>query len=94
MAHGANMAIIVGIEWSPEVMAFRKAHNIGPVGNGFLLPGSCGSEDKPIVYGRLKDVTVKEALDYIFQTFPGFWIYENCVNDKGEQLMSVIGSGC
>jgi hypothetical protein len=33
---------------------------------------------KPSVSGELNDVTVAQALDYIEQTFPGFWMYENC----------------
>lgn len=61
-------------------------HKIGPTTDGFPLSGDSGS-DKPIVYGRLKDVTVKQGLDYILQIFPGFWIYENCVNTDGERTV-------
>jgi hypothetical protein len=84
-SHGANMAI-EAIEMNPEVMAFRRMHKIGPITDGFILPGNSGS-DEPIVYGRLKDVTLTQALDYILQTFPGFWVYENCVNADGERTV-------
>jgi hypothetical protein len=61
---------------APEVIAYRKAHNIGPLTEGWIRSG--GSLSKQEVVGDLYNVTVKQALDYILQFYPGFWIYENC----------------
>jgi hypothetical protein len=80
--HGPNMGLIA-IEMNPEVRAFRKAHGIGPNADSFIGPGDAASGK--VLYGHLKDVTVLQALDYILQTFPGFWIYENCMSAEGER---------
>jgi predicted transcriptional regulator len=32
-------------------------------------------------------VTVREALDYVLQTFPGFWLYENCQSTGGHRIV-------
>jgi hypothetical protein len=62
---------------TPEVEAFRRENKVGPFPSVFIVPGDADS-DKPSVSGHLDDVTVSQALDYIFKTFPGFWIYGNC----------------
>lgn len=85
LSHGPNMGLIA-IEMNPEVRAFRKAHDIGPNGDGFVMPGNAGSGTL-VVYGHLTDVTVSQALDYILQTFPGFWIYESCVDEQGRRTV-------
>jgi len=72
---------------SPEVKTYRSAHRIGPFAEesaGSHLPAR-----KQQVSGDLYDVTVKQALDYILQTFPGFWFYENCRSDAGESGRNV-----
>jgi hypothetical protein len=87
-SHGPHMALLA-ILMNPEVRAFREAHNIGPdseFSSGFSMPGDAMS-NKPIVYGNLDDVTVSQALDHVLQTFPGFWVYENCVNKQGERTV-------
>ncbi|MGD0567496.1 MAG: hypothetical protein ABSA78_03745 [Candidatus Sulfotelmatobacter sp.] len=81
--HGPQMAVLAILE-NPEVMAFRKAHNIGPFADRFSLPGNCCGGGR-IMHGELDDVTVSQALDYVLQTFPGLWIYENCVGAEGER---------
>ncbi len=59
---------------SPEVKTYVATHKIGPFPNHWA-----GSHiHKNQVSGDLYNVTVKQALDYILQTFPGFWIYQNC----------------
>ena len=83
MSYGPNSALIK-VELSPEVQAYKKAHDIGPLARRFLGPGDAASK-QPVILGDLYDVTAKEALDYILQTFPGFWIYENCKTDEGER---------
>lgn len=67
---------------SPEVKTYRKAHKIGPYGEE--VAGPHPGAHKRQVSGDLHDVTVKQALDYILQTFPGFWFYQNCRNSEGE----------
>jgi hypothetical protein len=82
MLHGPNVAVQAILQ-TPEVKAFRKAHNIGPFSATFETPGDAGSTEKPIVSGDLDNVTVSQALDYVLQTFPGFWLYENCRSEGG-----------
>jgi hypothetical protein len=82
---GPNAAVVT-ILMNPEVIAFRRKHKIGPEadrGPGFGLSSQAFSPDKPTVLGDLHDVTVRQALDYILQTFQGFWSYENCKSSEG-----------
>ena len=81
--YGPQMAMFAILE-NPEVKAFRKVHNIGPLTDAFVLPGNCCGGGR-VVHGELDDVTVSEALDYVLKIFPGFWVYENCVSDEGER---------
>jgi hypothetical protein len=87
--HGAHMAIGVILQ-SPEVIAFRREHTIGPEtdwvgGIGYSSDGLVPTV--PSVRGDLHDVTVREALDYVLQTFQGFWLYENCKNPGGGRIV-------
>ncbi len=84
--YGPRMAL-VAILRSPEVMAFRKTHNVGGW-DGSSVPGDCCGGGR-IVHGELEDVTVSEALDYILKVFPGYWLYENCVNQEGERSIYI-----
>jgi len=81
MSRGPGMALIAILK-TPEVMPFRRENSIGPlfeyIGEGsFALPGNCCGRGRS-VSGELDDVTVAQALDYVLQTFPGFWLYESC----------------
>ena len=38
---------------------------------------------------ELNDVTVEQALDYVLQTFPGFWFYQNRHDPHGRRKISV-----
>lgn len=65
-----------------EVSAFKRANNIRPFSTaGFPLPGN-SSSNLPVI-GELDNVTVSQALDYVLETFPGFWVYENCPGEDG-----------
>ncbi len=86
MSHGANMAL-QQILMTPEVEAFKKAHNIGPSENAYILPGAASDPGTPTVSGDLEDVTVSQALDYVLKTFPGFWLYENCHGEGGDRTV-------
>ncbi|HVR26611.1 MAG TPA: hypothetical protein VMU26_25200 [Candidatus Polarisedimenticolia bacterium] len=77
---GPNMAL-QAILLTPEVQAFKSAHNVGPF-SSFRLPGDAAANRRH-VFGELNDVTVSEALDYVLQTFPGYWVYGNCTNEDG-----------
>jgi hypothetical protein len=81
MFNGPNNAMLLVLS-APEVKAFRRAHEIGPVSDRWIGPGN--SDYRLQISGDLYDVTVSQALDYILQTYPGFWIYENCANAVGE----------
>jgi len=89
--HGPGMALLVILR-SPEVMAFRKAHNIdgwaSPLHDGLMMPGNCCGGGR-VVHGELEDVTVSHALDYVLHTFPGFWLYENCLTDEGARSIYI-----
>lgn len=83
--HGIKFAIVTILK-TPEVIAFRKEHKIGAEANwgpGFSLNHSAFAPEVPRVLGDLYDVTVRQALDYVLQTFQGFWLYENCKNSEG-----------
>lgn len=83
-SYGPNSPLLK-VEFSPEVQAYKKAYNVRPLGR-FIGPGDEGIK-QPVILGELDDVTVKQALDYILQTFPGFWIYENCQTDEGDRTV-------
>jgi hypothetical protein len=84
--HGSGMALLAILE-TAEVAAFGKAHNIEGLpypDKAHILPGNCCGGGR-IMHGELDDVTVSQALDYVLQTFPGFWLYENCQSSEGSR---------
>jgi hypothetical protein len=87
--HGPNAAI-VAIMQTPEVMAFRRKHNVGPpagLGDIAGYPSETYDPAKGRVYGGLHDVTVKQALDHVLGRFHGFWLYENCKSPGGGRIV-------
>jgi hypothetical protein len=68
---------------TPEVQAFKRAHNLGPF-SGFRVPGDATTDPRHVP-GELNEVTVSQALDYVLQSFPGYWIYGNCTNEGGQR---------
>jgi hypothetical protein len=74
---------------TPEVRAFmdRKIGRKVPW-FGWGMPGQIAMHG-PSVPGELNDVTVDQALDHVLETFPGFWIYENCRDQEGNRAISV-----
>lgn len=74
---------------APEVKSFMKTHGIAwlPIGSSlglFTLP----SPEMPHISGDLNNVTLRQALDYVLKTFPGFWVYENC-SDKPHNRVGI-----
>jgi len=55
------------------------------VSSGGLVPTPSGRH----LTGTLTDITVSQSLDRIAQTFPGVWIYEECVTGQGEKLVDI-----
>jgi hypothetical protein len=67
----------------PEVADFVRSHSIRwqyePWGLELTLPSS------EHISADLDNVTVSQAMDFVLQTFPGLWIYENCPSEKGHR---------
>ena len=57
---------------APEVKTFMTAQNIGPALPDFFFASFPIYRDSHIS-GELEDVSVEQALDYVLQTYPGFW---------------------
>src|ERR1700694_4269493 len=86
--HSGAMALYAIVN-TPEVIDFMD-HNIGRkvAWEGWGLPGQIVIHGTSVP-GELNDVTVAQALDYVLQTFPGFWFYQNCHNPDGGRKISV-----
>jgi hypothetical protein len=75
---------------APEVRSFMKVHHIGwrresPV---IVGPVTLPTPDMPHISGELDNVSLSQALDYVLETFPGVWVYENCPGGKKNRLVS------
>ncbi len=62
---------------------FVRAHAIRGGGSPFVGEGIVRGVGGPVpnlphISGSLDNVTISQALDYVLQTFPGVWIYEDC----------------
>jgi hypothetical protein len=86
--HSGAMALYAIVN-APEVIDFMD-RSIGrkTAWEGWGMPGQIVIHG-PSVPGELNDVTVAEALDYVLQTFPGFWFYQNCHSPGGGRKISV-----
>jgi len=88
--HGPRMALLAILE-SPEVIAFGREENLKGLPYpdvGIMMPGDCCGGGR-IMQGELENVTVSQALDYVLQTFPSFWIYESCVTKEGARSVYI-----
>ncbi len=83
---------------APEIQSFIHTHKIGQPFDtlGAPLYEIPVPESKsappprlgvPYISAELNDVTVAEALDFILKTFPGFWLYQNCENYRGQRVV-------
>lgn len=86
-AHSGAMAVHILLN-SPEVIAFME-QNIGREvsWDGWGMPGQIVLDGPSVP--ELNDVTVEQALDHVLQTFPGFWLYQNCHDPHGRRKISV-----
>lgn len=65
---------------SSELNTYMQGHRTEFVmTSGGLIPPPSGR----ILNATLHDVTLSQALDLIAKTFPGVWIYEECVTGQG-----------
>lgn len=82
--YSANGALSIILS-SPEIQSCMKAHdatdslsNSGPI-SILSCVGVCTIPAwVPHIEGGLDNVTLPEAMDRVFKTFPGIWIYQNC----------------
>jgi hypothetical protein len=77
------------ISSAPEVHAFMRSRKIGWATDvEYLNDISGGPWPKlPHVSGDLYNVTVAEALDYVSESFPGLWAYENCRSETWNRVV-------
>ena len=72
----------------PEFKEFIREHGIRwpyNLDGGFPALGNPNPPAEwPHLAGSLHDVKLSEILDYVAQTFPGVWIYENCPQTGSE----------
>lgn len=74
-----------------EVQAFMQAHNVHPLGwkdNLFWQISGPSYSSGIHVRGQIENVTVAQALDHVAKTFPGLWVYSECVADTKNRLVS------
>lgn len=73
---------------TPEVRAFMRDQKIRPIEEDtFEIPGSGFSG--PLVSGDLENTNVSQALDYVVQRTPGFWIYASCPDNQDPRARRV-----
>jgi hypothetical protein len=84
-AFSANSAARHAILQAPEVKTYTKAHNIAmPTGEAVTGSNDPYPIDSPHMERSMENVTVSESMDRILNTFPGIWVYEDCVQPDGK----------
>jgi hypothetical protein len=75
---------------APEVQDFMKAHGIqrDPFRGGVRGLRQGPQPGLPHISEDLDNVTVQQALDRLLKTFPGFWIYQNCLSETGSRVVA------
>lgn len=73
---------------APEVVAFERSHDIQWAFAAEPPQGlhTAQSTKLPHLTGSLHNVTLSQALDYVLRTFPGLWVYENCLGTKASTV--------
>jgi len=66
-----------------------KVHNIGPSVSDSSFFSIAAPPDGPHLSGDLDNVTFSQVLDYVLQTYPGFWAYESCENEDNRRTIFV-----
>jgi hypothetical protein len=71
---------------SPELKTYMQSHRTKFVTtSGGLVPPPSGRH----LSGTLNDMTVSQSLDRIAKTFPGVWIYEECLTGQREKRLEI-----
>jgi hypothetical protein len=83
LAYNAGPAM-ESILWAREVEAFRIAHHISMPSSGAVVGASGTPVDPPKSFDAMHDVTVSQAMDRLLKTFPGIWMYEDCLQPDGK----------
>jgi hypothetical protein len=84
-AFSANSAARHAILQTPEVAAYMKGHNIAmPMGEALPGNNSPFPIDSPHVERSMENLTVSQAMDRVLKTFPGIWVYEDCLQPDGK----------
>lgn len=75
---------------APEVQDFMKAHGIerDPFRRGVRGLRQGPGPGLPHMSEDLDNVTVQQALDHLLKTFPGFWVYQNCLSETGGRVVA------
>jgi hypothetical protein len=77
---------------APEVQVFMKAHGIERGSDRFrsaVRGFRQGPQPRlPHISEDLYNVTVQQALDHLLKTFPGFWVYQNCLSETGGRVVA------
>jgi hypothetical protein len=75
-----------------EVQDFMKAHGIerGSDRFRFAVRGLRQGPEPglPHISEDLDNVTVEQALDHLLKTFPGLWVYQNCLSETGGRVVA------
>jgi hypothetical protein len=83
----ANSAARQAVLRTPEVRDYMKAHNIAmPTGEGGGVTGGNGPRpnDSPPIDATMENPTVSQAMDRVLKTFPGIWVYQDCLRPDGK----------
>jgi len=91
-AHSAARAIL----HSPSVQSYMKGHNILTTDGEAVYGGTPSYKDPPHTALSMENVTIAQAMDRILKTFPGLWVYEDCILPDGKSRyvwFSFFGSG-
>jgi hypothetical protein len=74
--------LVEAILWAPEVSEFRSTHHIHTPVGGRGVTG--GTPPDPHAIDSMDDLTVSQSLDRVLKTFPGVWVYQDCLEDEGK----------
>lgn len=70
------------ILWAREVETFMLSHHISRPSEGGAVSG--GTPPPPRPFDSMHDLTVSQAMDRIVKTFPGLWVYADCLQPDGK----------
>jgi hypothetical protein len=78
-ANGAKQSIL----WASETAAFMRAHHMRMPSGGAVTGGPGSIPPDSHSFAPMHDVTVSQAMDRVLKTFPGIWVYQDCLEADG-----------